>query len=78
MSTRDADAPARADQTAHLETSLIEQFIRGRGHDPARLQDLPVEERLQLLKEAAAHAAGRLAEVESRAHFINELHADHH
>ncbi len=78
MSTRDPDAPALKDQTAEFEITLIEQFIRASGHDPARLHELPVEKREQLLKEAAAHAAGRLAEVESRAHFVHDLHADHH
>ncbi len=78
MSTRDPDAPVRADQTAQFETALIEQFLRAGGHDPARLHELPVEERERLLKEATAYAAGRLAEVESRAHFVHDLHADHH
>jgi hypothetical protein len=78
MSTRDPGPPAREDQTAHLESALIEQFIRARGHDPARLHELPADQRETLLKEAASHAAGKLAEVESRAHFIHELHADHH
>lgn len=78
MSTRDPDAPVRTDQTARFESALIEQFIRAAGHDPTRLHELPDDERERLLKEAAKYAAGRLAEVESRAHLIHELHADHH
>jgi len=77
MTRRDPDTPVRADPTAHLETALIEQFIRAAGHDPAKLHDLPTAEREELQKQAAAHAAGRLAEVESRAHLLGEFHSDH-
>jgi hypothetical protein len=78
MTRRDPDTPIREDQTAHLEVALIEQFIRSAGHDPAKLHDLPEAERAELLKQAAAHAAGKLAEVESRAHLLGEFHSDHH
>ncbi len=76
--TKDPDAPRLEDQTAHLESALIEQFIRARGIDPSLLHALPSAEREQLEKDAAAHAALKLAELESRAHYVHELHADHH
>jgi hypothetical protein len=76
MSTKDPDTRAMEDQTAHLERALMEQFIRARGYDPAKLGELPTDERERLQKEASAHAAGKLAEVESRAHFIHELHGE--
>jgi hypothetical protein len=59
------------------KTALIEQFIWARGLDPAKLHDLPDDERKQLVKEAAADACSRLAEMESRAHYVHELHGDH-
>jgi hypothetical protein len=71
---QDPDTRAMEDQTAHLELALMEQFIRARGYDPAKLGELPVDERERLQKQASAHAAGKLAEIESRAHFIHELH----
>lgn len=77
MPTNDPDARPMEDQMAHLELALIEQFIRARGHDPARLRELPADEREQLRKASVAHAAAKLAEVESRAHFVHELHGDH-
>jgi hypothetical protein len=77
MTTKDPDARAMEDQSAHLESALIEQFILARGHDPARLHELPADERERLQKDAATYAAGKLAEVESRAHFVHELHGDH-
>jgi len=62
------------DPTAALERALIEDFIRARGHDPAALHALPPELRRQLYREASAHAALRLAEMEARAHYVHELH----
>ena len=77
MTMRDPDAPKMEDVTAHLELALIEQFIRSRGIDPAKLHELPDDERVQLQKEAAAHTALKLAEMESRAHYVHEIHGDH-
>jgi hypothetical protein len=77
MSTKPPDTHAMEDQTAHLELALIEQFIRARGIDPASLHDLPDDERERLQKDAAAHAALKLAEMESRAHYVHELHGHH-
>ena len=76
MTSNAPDIRALEDQTAHLELMLIEQFIRARGYDPAKLGELSTDEREHLQKEAAAHAAGKLAEVESRAHFIHALHGE--
>ena len=55
-----------------------EQTTKVKPVDPARLHDLPDDEREALQKQAAAHAALKLAEMESRAHYVHELHADHH
>jgi len=77
MSIKPPDTHAMEDQTAHLELALIEQFIRTRGIDPARLHDLPDDERERLQRDAAAHAALKLAEMASRAHYVHELHGDH-
>jgi hypothetical protein len=74
----DPDDHPIEDQMAPLERACIDEFIRGRGYDPARLHELPAAERDELLKHAAAYAAGKLAEVESRAHYIHELHGDRH
>jgi hypothetical protein len=77
MSTHDPDARAIEDPNAHLEQALIEDFIRAHGHDPASLHEMPADQRDRLQKEAIAHAAAKLAEVASRAHFVHELHGDH-
>ena len=74
--SKDPDIGPLEDQAAHLEQAFIDEFIRMRGHDPAKLHDLPARERDQLLKQASAHASARLAEVESRAHYVHEIHGD--
>jgi hypothetical protein len=57
-----------------LERALIEEFIRQRGYEPLRLGDLPAAERDTLLRDASRYASARLCEVESRSHFVDELH----
>ena len=78
MRDKNPDLPAMEGQTAHLELALIEQFIRARGFDPARLHELPDDERHQLQKDATAHAALKLAEMESRAHYVHDIHNASH
>jgi hypothetical protein len=57
-----------------LERSLIDEYLRLQGHDAAHLEHLPVEQRDALLKNASLHASTRLAEIESRAHYVHDLH----
>ncbi len=75
MSTAPLENPIE-DPTSNLERAFIEQFIRARGYDPARLHELPEGQLKPLLKDAGAYAAAKLAEVESRAHFVHELHGE--
>ena len=70
----DRDVPPRAEQTAKLEQALITEFLERRGFTKAMLEDLPASELHALMKEASAYASARLAEVESRAHYIHDLH----
>jgi hypothetical protein len=72
--TKDMDRAPIADPNADLERALIEDFIRGRGYDPATLHALPEDLQYRLRCDATAHAAGRLTEMEARAHYIDELH----
>ncbi|PYQ97938.1 MAG: hypothetical protein DMF95_07520 [Acidobacteria bacterium] len=76
MNRSDPDVHPIEDPIAHLEQGFIDEFIRLRGHDPARLRDLAPGELDELLKHATAYASAKLAEVESRAHYVHELHGD--
>ena len=72
----DSDRSHPGDPNAGLERAMIEEFIRARGYDPARLQDLPEDVRRRIQCDASTHAAARLAEMEARAHYVQELHGD--
>jgi hypothetical protein len=64
------------DPEGRLEQALITEFLRMRGLDSSTLHALPEDEARRVLTEASVYAAGRLAEVETRAHFIHEIHRD--
>jgi hypothetical protein len=57
-----------------LERTLIDEFVRSKGYDPGRLDELTADVRDALLRDASVHASARLAEVESRSHFVHEIH----
>jgi hypothetical protein len=56
-----------------LECALIDEFLAGRGHTLRSIDKLPPPERRDLLRRAASYASMRLAEIESRAHFVSDL-----
>jgi hypothetical protein len=60
-----------------LERTLIDEFLRSRGLDHEALGRLPEAKRHALMAEASTYASARLTEVESRAHFVHELHGTH-
>lgn len=62
------------DLHAGLEEVLIEQYLEGLGRTRQSLRELPAEEAAALLAAAARHASLRLAEVEARAHYTEEIH----
>jgi hypothetical protein len=64
------------DPNGPLESELISEFLRTRGYDLRSLERLPEDDRRRLLQQASMHAAGRLTEIEARAHFVDELHGD--
>ena len=74
----DADVPARADQTAQLEQAFIAEFLERRGYTAEMLAAMPAADALALQRAASAYASARLAEVESRAHYVHEIHDASH
>jgi len=73
-----ADTPfvgqPRENPEGQLEQTLIREFLHARGYDMRALEALPEEDRKRLLTEASTYAAGKLAEVEARAHFVQDVH----
>ena len=72
--TRDAETAARVDQTAQLEQAFILEFLERQGYSPGQLHELPDVEADALRRAASSYASARLAEVESRAQYVHEIH----
>jgi hypothetical protein len=68
------ETPRREDPHAQLERALIEEYLRSQQHSLETLDQLPPDEAERLLQDASVYASGRLTEVESRAHLVDELH----
>jgi hypothetical protein len=62
------------DPQAELETALIDEFLRMRGVNRQTVREIPEEKATALMREALAYASARLTELESRAHYVNEIH----
>jgi len=74
----ESDVPPLEEPLAELERRLIDEYLRKLGHDPAALRarhDDPAAR--TLLTEAAVYAATKLTEIESRSHYVRELHERH-
>jgi len=74
MSIHESSTPPAEAPFARLEQSLIDEYVRLHGHDPAKLTDLVAAEREALLKAASLYASCKLSEVETRSHYLHELH----
>lgn len=66
--------PLMDDMHAFLEKALIEAYLKGRGYSLEDLKGLPEAEAKELMKAASTYASSRLADLEGKARFVNELH----
>jgi hypothetical protein len=57
-----------------LERTYIREYLAGKGYQLQDLRKLPREMARQLMSEACTYASGKLAEIESRAKFREEIH----
>ena len=62
------------DPLSELERAFIIEFLRVSGHTFESVRALPHAEAHALLQQASIHASCRLTEVESRAHYIHDIH----
>jgi hypothetical protein len=74
--TNPIDVPPVDDPEAKLERAFVDQFLSQRGESRESLAALPEARRRAILAEARVYASERLAEVQARAHYVNELHHD--
>lgn len=73
MATIDPDTHPMEEPLAELERELLSAYVSGAGHDLSALLARDDEEARHLLAEASQYVAGRLTEVESRAHYLRSL-----
>jgi hypothetical protein len=62
------------DPEAQLERAFIDEYLKLHGHTLEDVRKLPQPELTALLEAASTYAAGKLAEFESRAHYVHEIH----
>jgi hypothetical protein len=74
MARNDIEPNALQPPLGNLERMLIDEFLRLRGLDREALDRLPEAERHDLLAQASSYASSRLTEIESRSHYVQELH----
>lgn len=77
MSTKKNNNQPMEDIHAFLEKTLIEAYLKGKGYLLEDLKNLPKAEAKQLMTEASTFASCKLAELEDRAHLVQELHEVH-
>jgi hypothetical protein len=75
MASVPTDTPSVGDPFAGLEQRLITDYLKSLGHDPVTLRARGDGEALRLLTQASTYAAARLTEVESRAHYVHDMHS---
>ena len=66
-------APRLHEPHAVLERAMIEAFLAERGYTLRSVDALRPADREPLLRAAVAFATLRLAEIEARAHFVDEI-----
>ena len=59
---------------AGLERMYMEVYLRGKGHTWHSVHELPEQEAKRLMTEASVFASTKLAEVETRAQFMQDIH----
>jgi hypothetical protein len=73
MTVLNSEIHPMEDPEGQLERALIEEFLLSHGHAPEALSALPDDQRRHLLEAASVYAAGRLAEIQARAHYVHEM-----
>ena len=73
MTEKNTGVQPMEDPQSQLERALIDEYVRLHGYDPESVRLRPEAEVMALLEAASTYAAGRLAEFESRAHYVHDI-----
>ena len=74
MNTKGSDKSLMEDRNALLENAFIEEYLRSQGCSLEQLHMLPKKLKKKLMTAASNYASLKLEEIESRAHFVEEIH----
>ena len=74
VSMNEPQSASVGDPRSELERAFIAEFLQDRGHTLNSARALPPAEAHALLQQASVYASCRLTEVESRAHFVDDMH----
>lgn len=58
---------------ALLEKGLIDEYLKNKGYSREGLKKLPEDEARRLMTEASIYASGKLAEIETKARYKQDL-----
>jgi hypothetical protein len=75
VSMNEPQSASVGDPRSELERAIMAEFLHDRGHTLSSARALPTAEAHALLQQASVYASCRLTEVESRAHFVDDMHA---
>jgi hypothetical protein len=70
------DPPPLEEPLAHLERELMRAYVAGAGYDLHELLQRDDADARAILARASQHVAGRLAEVESRLHYVRHMRGE--
>jgi hypothetical protein len=74
MATDQRDIPPIEDPKGQLERGLIDEFLWRRGYSREAVSRMPESEAKPLLAAASIYAAAKLTEIESRSHYVHDIH----
>jgi hypothetical protein len=60
-----------------LERHLVEDYLQSKGYTKEDLKKLPKDQARALMKEACTHASLKLAELEAKSQFRDDIRAPH-
>lgn len=76
MTTSNTDRPPLEEPLAALERDLITAYLAGAGQDLQQLLRQDDDQARSLLAAASLYATARLAEVETRSHYLRSLRGE--